>query len=756
LTFVTIVATVRLRGQAEENQAIFTGCSRRIAALAAALAACAVVAAPAPAVIVRRAHGHFLGVTPRRGVSPASLPGSLAAARAPSGLSSAGNLNYNGGPVLHSSDPYLIFWTPSGESMPTGFEALLERYFTGVAADSSNATNVYAVDRQFTDSAGFADYQQNFSVSSQSIVDTQQYPPLDATNCQDTSEPTCLTDAQLQSEVQRLITADGLPGDGSTSTQELSRNAPIYFVVLPADVNVCFGGGGGGATTCSDNAFCAYHSSFTDTSSDSVLYAAIPTVNEASNPKSCQYDGNTAVQEPNGNVADVVIKYMSHEDNETITDPLGTAWWNTTSGNEDGDNCNFYGSFDPAKGYNPNAFAPTLGGSAGTGNPYPAGNLYNQLIDSYPYYTQSEWSNGDGNCEMQPTAGTITPSFTVPAGPNAVGSALSFDPASSTSTNSLSSETWDFGDGTTPVFHVGSPAAVSHTYAHAGTYDVKLTLVDNRGNLARSSQSISVYDYPSAAFLLSPSLPLEGAAVTFDGSRSSDPDAGVTISAYAWNFGDGTTATVRAPNHTYTRYGTYTVKLTVTNSVGLKSTAQRQVIVADEPPTARFAIATAHPAARVAVRFNGSSSDDPDGTTSSYAWNFGDGASGTGATPSHTYRLPGTYSVSLTVRDSSGLTGTKTEQLVVVRGSRITRIAVVTKKRVSYLLIRVDGPGRLFAGPLRFDLPRAETLRMRVALTRTQESRLRRTNRLKVKVLVRFTPAVGAPARRVVTVVLRR
>jgi PKD repeat protein len=726
--------------------------------LTAAFAVCAIVAAPAMGVIVHRAHGHFLGVTPRRGVSPTAIPGSLATTSAPSGLSgglsSAGNLSYHGGPVLHSSAPYLVFWTPSGESMPSGSESLLERYFSDVAADSGKATNVYAVDRQFTDAAGFADNQQTFSASGQSIVDTQAYPSLDATNCQDTNEPTCLTDAQLQAEVQRLITADGLPTDGSTSAPELSTNAPIYFVVLPADVNVCFGGSGG-ATTCSDNAFCAYHSSFTDANGDSVLYAAIPTVDEASNPKSCQYDGNTAVQEPNGNVADVVIKYMSHEDNETITDPLGTAWWNSSSGNEDGDNCNFYGSFSPAQGSNPNAFTPTLGGSAGTGNPYPAGNLYNQPINDDKYYMQSEWSNGDGNCEMQPSAGTITPSFTVPTGPDAVGSALGFDPASSTSANSISSATWDFGDGTAPAFQVGSPTTVSHTYTHAGTYDVKLTLVDNRGNLATTSQSVSVYNYPSAAFSLSPSGPLEGSSVRFNGSGSADPDPGVTISSYAWNFGDGGTAVGETPTHTYTSHGTFTVKLTVTNSVGLITTTQRQVTVLDEPPAARFTVATAHPAARMLVRFNGSSSQDPDGTLSTYVWDFGDGASGTGAMPSHTYASAGTYRVTLTVSDSSGLTGTTTERLVVVGGSRITRIAVVRKKRVRYLLITVDGPGSLSAAGRRFDVPRAETLRMRVRLTRAERSRLRRTSRLKVKVLVIFTPVSGAPVRRLVTVVIR-
>ena len=52
--------------------------------------------------------------------------------------------------------------------------------------------------------------------------------------------------------------------------------------------------------------------------------------------------------------------------------------------------------------------------------------------------------------------------------------------------------------------------------------------------------------------------------------------------------------------------------------------------------------------------FDGSSSYDADGDSLSYAWNFGDGATGEGAKVSHVYTKPGTYIVSLTVNDNSG------------------------------------------------------------------------------------------------------
>jgi PKD repeat protein len=55
--------------------------------------------------------------------------------------------------------------------------------------------------------------------------------------------------------------------------------------------------------------------------------------------------------------------------------------------------------------------------------------------------------------------------------------------------------------------------------------------------------------------------------------------------------------------------------------------------------------------------FNGSGSSDPDGTITGYAWDFGDGTSGSGATASHTYRAAGNFRVTLTVTDNNALQG---------------------------------------------------------------------------------------------------
>ncbi len=71
----------------------------------------------------------------------------------------------------------------------------------------------------------------------------------------------------------------------------------------------------------------------------------------------------------------------------------------------------------------------------------------------------------------------------------------------------------------------------------------------------------------------------------------------------------------------------------------------------DQPPTARFTFTCT---GRI-CSFDGSTSTDDVGI-SSYAWNFGDGGTGTGVTPSHTYAANGTFTVTLTVTDTASQT----------------------------------------------------------------------------------------------------
>jgi PKD repeat protein len=152
-------------------------------------------------------------------------------------------------------------------------------------------------------------------------------------------------------------------------------------------------------------------------------------------------------------------------------------------------------------------------------------------------------------------------------------------------------------------------------------------------------------------------------ACTFNGSASTDSDG--TIASYAWNFGDGTTATGATASHTYASAGSYTVALTVTDNGGATGSTANSVTVSaappNQPPVAAFTSTTSGLTASV----NGSSSSDPDGTIASYAWTFGDGGTATGAAASHTYTAAGTYTVTLTVTDNQGATNAVSHSVTV-------------------------------------------------------------------------------------------
>ena len=89
------------------------------------------------------------------------------------------------------------------------------------------------------------------------------------------------------------------------------------------------------------------------------------------------------------------------------------------------------------------------------------------------------------------------------------------------------------------------------------------------------------------------------------------------------------------------------------------------------PPTAAFTSTCTN----LACTFDGSESTDPEGPVQSYAWDFGDGATATGATAAHTYAAAGTFPVTLTVLDSEGAPGTTSRPVTVTTQPPVTSIA---------------------------------------------------------------------------------
>jgi PKD repeat protein len=211
-------------------------------------------------------------------------------------------------------------------------------------------------------------------------------------------------------------------------------------------------------------------------------------------------------------------------------------------------------------------------------------------------------------------------------------------------------------------------------------YPKVLSQAEVNQHFALSGHGAPLPDQPPTARFTST---VNDLSVATDARGSSDPDG--VITGYAWDFGDGGSGSGATPNHTYAIAGSYDVELTVTDNDGDADSVTHQVTVTDpgpspnEPPTAAFTFTTSD----LEATFDGTSSQDDDGSIASHSWDFGDGGSGSGATPNHTYATAGSYDVELTVTDDDSDADSVTHQVTVSTGGPAPAIALDTFNRTS-------------------------------------------------------------------------
>jgi len=132
--------------------------------------------------------------------------------------------------------------------------------------------------------------------------------------------------------------------------------------------------------------------------------------------------------------------------------------------------------------------------------------------------------------------------------------------------------TWDFGDGNSSY-----DQHPQHNYPVEGIYTTSLTVRDNDNATNTTSMDIDVTKIPPVAdFTYYPSSPETKVPITFT-DNSSDIDGNIT--AWLWEFGEGSTNTTQNPVHTYYTNGTYMANLTVTDNDGLTDTMSKAIIV---------------------------------------------------------------------------------------------------------------------------------------------------------------------------------
>lgn len=240
------------------------------------------------------------------------------------------------------------------------------------------------------------------------------------------------------------------------------------------------------------------------------------------------------------------------------------------------------------------------------------------------------------------TIGSVSGSFTA-ADSVCVNVPLTF---TNTSAPVPGGATWDFGDGST-----ASGVNVQHVYTAAGTYTVKM--VANFGACTDSAfQTVTVIDKPTAQFdAPNPTSCSVPHTVSFTNTTTG-------AVSYQWNFGDGTTATASNPTHTYSAFGNYTVTLIATNAYGCSDTLVKTDYIKLQATDVQINNLPSNGCAPLSRVFSATvTTVDP---VVSYQWNFGDGNTGTGATPTHVYTVAGDYTISVIITTASGCTDTAT------------------------------------------------------------------------------------------------
>jgi len=278
-------------------------------------------------------------------------------------------------------------------------------------------------------------------------------------------------------------------------------------------------------------------------------------------------------------------------------------------------------------------------------------NYSTQQNPQHSYLAQGTYAVTQIVTNIHSCSDTIVKSVTVEDGPVAdftadmvcLGNATQFTDASSTTLGSIISWSWDFGDGSTG----STQQNPTHVYSAIGIYTVSLTVINSSGCIHDTSHMVMVLDIPDAMFAWDGGC--KNSATYF--TDQSTVVIG-SISEWLWDFGDGVTATVQNPEHTYANAGMYSVKLVVTNTSGCQDSITLPIVIYQQPLAEFDYYSTYCPSGRVTFTDQSLPNGSP---IVGWEWTFEEGYTSSDPNPSYTFNVTDTtYLVTLVVTDLNG------------------------------------------------------------------------------------------------------
>ena len=255
------------------------------------------------------------------------------------------------------------------------------------------------------------------------------------------------------------------------------------------------------------------------------------------------------------------------------------------------------------------------------------------------------WVYGPAGTDVSTRAGYITAS-TAPLADFTADQTVGCDSLAvqftSTSTGTIYSWVWDFGDDSTSGFE--NPV---HTYHSPGQYSVSLITTGPCGTDTASYTNLIhvAANPPTSQFVVDTATGCDSLAVAFTDQSTGD------IDSWKYLFGDGDSAMVQNPSHTYPQLGTFQPRLITTGPCGVDTSLSGAVqILVTTLPIAAFSASDSSVAVGVPAQFWGDESQ----YAFDYSWDFGDGQTSILKNPINIYGLAGTYTVTLTVSNPCG------------------------------------------------------------------------------------------------------